>query len=563
MGSLVTVPSPIHQKRRIDYLEFDSVASAIAETKLKLGMRVDVLGYSEEGDGGKASYIVVSAASGTVGQGYWDLDNGLQLEYVDDGGDLNALIFGVKCDLGTGNTDNATAIANVVAYSKTRSQSNGDKIVFPAQGPGYLSSAITVTAATHLKLTTCGSPFQLIATGTNQYLWTFVDCEDIEIEHCHFIGTSDTSTIYSGSNIKGGIKIDGGKNVNIHNNVFEKFVGQCIWVEDMTPATNIESVRIHHNTFRECPFDTSGTPTSDQCAVYLDTQAEYANVNENSFRDVPQAARFFNGANSNFKNNMVWACNASYAADRAAFYHEASDNTGKLHISGNHLNHNDSGLTIIYHKGDPLITINPVFIVDNDILSNGNVSNARQIHVQNSPNSVITGNNIRSNNNTVDELIFIEDSDNCVVRDNFLRRSVYAIVAHDCDINIGHNVYSDQGTGEFNGEGTGDFYYMENRSFTFHVTSAHAIESGDDSNITISGSTTGVYEFSHSIGNENYNVHCDACENASSVNFEIVKRNSVIDVYVTNNSNTLVDREFNMTVTFFSNSQYLLKNPRP
>jgi len=472
--------------------------------------------------------------------------------------------WGAISDLGTGDTDNTSAFTKAVTFLKAVNGSTGGILDLGSAGTGFLTGEIAVTSYRGLVVKGNNTKMQMIDTGTNDYVFKFTTCQDIIVEKVHFVGTSDTVATYDSGNKQSGIGVIGGSNVTVRDCFFEKFISMGIYSEDMTPSTVVEGMRIYNNIFRDFPLDAT---TSEQCAIYLDS--EYSIVQNNTFQFVPSAARFFNGANSKFIDNIVFNLNGQYNTTSAAFYHEDSDNFGKLEISRNTFNHIDSGQVLMKIQGDTAIDRNPVYIRDNQMLSNGTITHARHIWIVEMDRTQITNNSIRPNVGISlpagEECIRVEDSKDVLISGNYLNRGDYAVTNDNSTLIFGQNTIENQDTGVLQTLNGGTFKVIKNRTYGFHVLANGTAGSDifDDPGVTIPAhATPGYYEFVHSFGSENYTVSITSDELTTAVerHWEIVRRAAVLDIRCYDGTGTpvLVDQDFVMTITHGIDSEYLL-----
>ena len=124
-----------------DFSVYSSVASAKADTKLKVGDTVQTTGYYAENDGGGATYIVVAGGTGTDdGCYYHGMDNGNQLEMIVVNNVVSVKQAGA---VGDGVVDDKSPIGAAGA--------KGDNTIFFPIGTYLLSSDVTINQATRVE----------------------------------------------------------------------------------------------------------------------------------------------------------------------------------------------------------------------------------------------------------------------------------------------------------------------------------------------------------------------------------------------------------------------------
>lgn len=545
---------------------FDSKAEMEASTALIVGMRVRILGYGEAGDGGDNVFKIVSAGTGIDdGGSFIDLDT-FQAEGLFPGGNVYVNQFGAVSNLGFGNTDNGTFVSKAEVFLKSRTGAEGGTLRFANRGTGYLMSQVSITSWTGLVIDLNGMPIQMVDTGTNNYIFQLTACVDSRIHNGRAIGTSDTISTYDNANRQAIIGLIGGSGCRVNNVIFEKIISFGIHAEAMTPATTIRGLDVSGCSFLDFPLDAT---TDEQCGIHLVNGAEYCNTTYNHFQNVPGAQRDVGGANSNFIGNMVMKSNGQFNDNSAAaVYSDSDDNFGKYNVSLNHINHNDNGNRLLVFKGDPANTRNPSYITNNQLLSNGNITTSNAIYLLECSKILLEANNLRENIGIASpagqELLEVKDSNDIQVMNNFFLGADFAITNDNSTIEYGRNIFEDQDTGPQQKINGGTHKLTKNRTYNMHILSAHTISSTDDSGVTISNTTTGIYEFAHSFGTTNFNIQAvkaniTGAANANGFTFEILKRAAVFDIYVRDSSSdTLTDVDFNITITHGTGSDYPL-----
>lgn len=544
----------------------NDVADMIADSDLSIGMIVETLGYGEEGDGGGNNYKIVAAATGTDDGGeFIDLATH-QAQGLFPGGNVYVNQFGAVSDLGGADTDNGPACNNAAAYLKNKTSAEGGTLRFGSFGTGYMLSQVSVFSWVGLVIDLNGMPVQLIATGTNNYTFQLTSCIDSRVINGRMIGTSDAVSLYDALNLQAGIGVIAGSGCRVNNIIFEKFISHGVHAENMSPSTTIRGVDVDHCSFLDFPLDAT---TDKQACINFENGAEYCNTTYNHFQNHVSAQRDVGGANSNFIGNMIMNSSCPLSDTQAAgIYNETDDNFGKYNISFNHFNHNDTGARLITLIGDPANTRNPSYITNNQLLSNGDATGSTLIRLVECNKVQITGNNIRENVAIVspvnEGLIEAVDSNNIKVTDNFFLGGDYAVNNDNSTLIYGDNIFEDQDSGLERRVNGGTHKLAKNRTYNMQILAAHTVDSTDDSGVTISGVTTGVYEFAHSFGSDNFNIqitkaNTTGAANASGFTFEVLKRAAVFDIYVRDSSSdTLTDSDFNIVITHGMDSDYPL-----
>ena len=200
---------------------------------------------------------------------------------------------------------------------------------------------------------------------------------------------------------------------------FSEFPRSGILAEDLGGGVAQEGVDIINCLFTNA----DNYDNALQTAITLGSNGEYSRVLGCSFKNVPTAARFVNGANGMFKDNIVAGTSMnddSRLLDRAAIYCDiGGDNDGKIDIVGNKINHNAKNLTSVIIKGEGQI-IRASRVLDNDFLVNGGDTNYTAVYLDNSPGTVIKNTKIMGTILGGSELsasIVINNSRNTVIED--------------------------------------------------------------------------------------------------------------------------------------------------
>lgn len=204
-------------------------------------------------------------------------------------------------------------------------------------------------------------------------------------------------------------------NCKVFNCTLSNFTSYAILAQTTTSDGNPtaqEGLRVFQNKFTDQPYD-SAEPK--QAAIYFGEDAEYNNVHNNDFYRVVCAARFVDGANSSFENNMILDCtgdNTTLHTDRAVIYAtHTSENSFKLKISNNRINHNETKKYVIIidgtgrnnmpASGSVTVADDPCMISSNYMMSNGESSGVSNlVYVKDAPGTIFKDNIIRSRNNS-------------------------------------------------------------------------------------------------------------------------------------------------------------------
>jgi hypothetical protein len=244
--------------------------------------------------------------------------------------------------------------------------------------------------------------------------------------------------------------------------------------------------------------------------------------------------------------------------DRACIYAEQGTNAGKLTISHNKINHNETGQVPIILKGDSTKPQNAFIVTENDLLVNGATSQNWQIILYDAPNSRVLGNQIRPVNDT-HPLIKLNDSENVVVNDNYLRGGTYGIEGQiNHLVKASDNIFDSQATGKIN---AANLTTTNNRTWVARFSSAGVYGSPDDHTAvgwTVANPSTGRYTITHDIGDANFSVNAtiDTVTTPGDV-ISVVRSTTEINIYVMDVAGVLVQRAVLVEVTLPIDNEYI------
>lgn len=232
---------------------FDTVALAKA-ANLKVGDRVETLGYTSANDGGGAKYRVVAAATGTDdGGSYHDMSNGLQLELI-GASVINVLQWGVTND----GIDSTTRFNAIVSYVNTNGTNgvntgSGHKIYFP-RGSYYFPTGLNAFTVDGVNIIGEGKDVTLIKCKDNT-VFQFGD-GNVFVDSCsvrRFSAIVDTAETPTADCILVGLRH--GTRLTIDDIRLNRVPGLLYAYAD--PAETISNIRIQNVVGQQ--YD-SGTP---------------------------------------------------------------------------------------------------------------------------------------------------------------------------------------------------------------------------------------------------------------------------------------------------------------
>lgn len=553
-------------------LQVDGLSALQALSNQASGERVYLTYRSSEGDGAQGMFrwdgsdlsTEVAADEVTVGQG----DGGI---YVAPASDKTGASGAYVRESGWSSAANARAPLNVAWYgldgtvagdtagiqAAINAAPNDSVITFA--GVSVTVNELTISSKTNIEIRADGAHVSL-DYGTNYSIFNVSGCEEIEIHGFRFTGTSDSSSTYDAVNRHQGVYITTSSFIDIHHCVFEKFSSFGIFAQSLNGGVYTEGLNIHHCVFRDFPYDAT---TQFQCGVLLSTDGEYSEISHNRFFRVPSAARFTDGANSMFTNNIVMQCNGGYGTDRACVYQDVNSNSGKLNVSNNKFNHNETGEIILFLKNDPTKPQNTCIVHGNEFLVNGLAgSHSQQVVLSDYPSSRVTNNSFRPAAVIAgEECLRLNTCDDAIVDSNYFRGADYAITANNCTPAIGHNVYDTLTTGKVQLAGTGDFKVFKNRAYALRIAAAGTAGTPwDKSGWTVTNPATGRYTVTHNMGTNNYSVAVELDNDATATerSFSVVRSTNTFDIYVATSAAAAVNDDLLVTVTLGINSEAAL-----
>jgi parallel beta-helix repeat protein len=285
----------------------------------------------------------------------------------------------------------------------------------------YKINATTIDDLNDFNLVGLGA---IIQYNSGDCILKFTDCINWNIS-----GFTFTSTASSYSDVGFlRVSVDSGF-FNIRNNTFKNFPRCAIIADNLfdNGAAENKSMIINDNLF----IDAANYSNDLQAAITMGSDAEYTRVLNNTFRNVPSAIRYVDGANGQFAYNQIMLCNgdaydSNYSNGVIYCNSNGLTNTGKINILYNKINHNASGMATIVCKGDVSKPINTYSIIGNDLLINGNLTKADVIYLQDAEYSVIKENKIIGSITLVDTAIILKDSSFCSIENNLISRYNYA-----------------------------------------------------------------------------------------------------------------------------------------
>ena len=344
---------------------------------------------------------------------------------------------------------------------------------------------------------------------------------------------------------------------------FTDFAGWGIVSRLLAGGTYTEGVIVDKCKFYDAPSYYASY--SAQAGIAFGSDGEYSSVTNCRFYRIPAAARFTDGANGLFADNIVMQLNGGSGAlqtDRAALYAESNTNNGKITISRNKFNHNETGLIPIIVKGDLTKPQNPVEILDNDVLVNGNGTVGYQLVAYDFTNMKIRGNKFRAATSGLNPCIRLNDCDAAIVDNNYFRAGTYAL-QNDGSVGVqwGMNICESLTVDKITNSNGGTTINRNNRSFVFKITSAGAASTPwDDDGWTVAKTATGQYTVTHNMGSLDYGViiQQDAATVPSSLRFSCVRATNTFDVYIVNGSGVATDANVMLLLTVGNGNNYAL-----
>ena len=186
--------------------------------------------------------------------------------------------------------------------------------------------------------------------------------------------------------------------VDLIDVLFSEFSRGAILVKSLQGGASSEGVNVLNCKFRNA----DNYDNVLQSAITFENDGEYCRINGCTFKSVPSAARFVNGANGSFNDNICLGMNGkatdSSYLNAIVYCDNSGTNHGKVDILNSKMNHNVSGIASIVCKG----LNNPAnaFRIDNiDMLINGNNSTSKSIYIESASGTTIS--NIKSQGNTL------------------------------------------------------------------------------------------------------------------------------------------------------------------
>lgn len=525
---------------------------------------VNVKGYYVENDDGAGLFNYDNSIDKSTANGGTIIDPGVSLTLQGTGtgfgcwirqysGAINIKWFGAK---GDGATEDTTVIQAAI----TLAIASGNSLFFPASVGSYLVKPLVFDTASGIVVfgeKTTELELIYFAYGADSSIFQILNSDSITIRNLSFIGTSDTVELYDVANRYSGINIQTSSFVTIEDCIFTKFSSYAIFGKDLTGGTYTEGLKILNNIFRDSPYD-SLTPF--QAGIILSSDAEYSIVKGNSFFRIPSAIRFTDGANSMFVENIVMKLNGgddTLQTDRACIYAESNSNSGKITISDNKINHNETGQIVMILKGDTIKPRNAFIVSNNDMLVNGATNFNHQIVLYDAPNSRIIGNQLRPSLNT-QALIRLNDSPNVVVSNNYLNGGTYGIeTTAGVKVVATDNIFDNQATSKLSATNVrtankNTFIARVSSAGVYGIPNEHTNEGWTVSNIV-----TGKFSIAHDIGNTNFSVTVTSDNNniADTV-FSVVRAATTLDIFC-KQAGVLTDVDILVEIELPADNEYI------
>lgn len=531
-----------------------SVISNIASLRLiegTSGQEISLTGYYADGDGGSGGFYWDSASTDTdnggtiikatsVTTGRW-----LRIYY----GAIDVRWFGAKAD---GITDDSAAITAAIVVV-----ASGGSILF--SGGTFLISQVSIVSKTGVKFISDNSSIlkkEYSVTGSIQHIFNISLSSDLVFEGLAFEGTGSDNVVYDTTNRFGGLFITTSSFIQIIACNFNDFSSYGILAQSLTGGTYTEGVIVDRCIFHDFPLDTTNH-SAFQTGIILGVDGEYSSIINNRFYAMPSAIRCTDGANALIAHNVIMQMNGTdgtLQTDRACIYCTVgSTNTGKITISHNKINHNETGVIPILCRGDATKPQNAFIIDFNDCLVNGLTAvHDYQIYLIDAPNSRIAGNQVRGLVN-LSPAITLVSSTKVVISDNYLKGGTYALsVDNTSSAYWSQNITEGNVTAKLLVGATGIFYNNNNRSFAFRISAAGVAANTpwDDAAFTASRVGLGHFRITHDIGSTDYSVSIELDNDATAPerSISVVRATTQLDYYVKDSGGTLIDDDFLITI---------------
>ena len=184
--------------------------------------------------------------------------------------------------------------------------------------------------------------------------------------------------------------------IKFKNVRFTEWSRGAILIKDLAGGASSEGVDVI-----DCDFeDADDYDNVLQTAVTFENDGEYSRIMSCRFKDVPAAARFVNGANGMFKDNICLSMNgketdASFL-NAVVFCDASGSNNGKIDIQGNKMNHNPSGIAQIVVKGTNSLQFSSR-LINNDLLINGSATQGASVYFDAVRGALLQGNKANGN----------------------------------------------------------------------------------------------------------------------------------------------------------------------
>jgi hypothetical protein len=534
---------------------FSTVSLMTASTDIdviKSGNTLATDNYSALGVGGGGKYTVKTAAQAATDG-----------DVIDEIGNFTSGVAGLVIVLQKTTTIKTSQYGVIGASSTVNLQAaitnaaNYSAIEFDGDSNLTLDQ-INITNKTGIKFIGNGAKLQL-NKDSNTALFVVTGSDDLEFSGFSFVGTSDTSALYGTGDHKG-FDIQTSSFIRILNNSFEKFISQSIFATLLTGGTFTEGVLVSGNVFRDVPLDTL---TAQQAAITFSTDGEYCTVDNNWFYRLPSAIRFTDGANGIFSNNKVMQLNGTnwdgaLVTTSAAVYAESSTNSGKITVSGNKINHNENDQIAIWLKGDATKPQNAFKVVNNDVLVSGGSNISFCIVLNDAPNSIISGNSIRTKETTTptDPALKLNDCDNAMVTGNYINGGEYNISA---DSSLGVILHSNALEGALTNKYklvSGSTVLPTDRSVALRVSATGSAGTPFDADTwTVSRPVTGRFTVTHNLNSTQYVVSVETDNDAAAPerHYAIVRSANTFDIYVDDGAGAAINEDMLINVTLAKN----------
>lgn len=348
---------------------------------------------------------------------------------------------------------------------------------------------------------------------------------------------------------------------------FTNFRGYGAVIRQLAGGTYSETCTIKNNEFYDAPAYAATSP--QQAGIACGNDGEYCKISENKFFRIPAAARFTDGANCLFADNIAMQCNGgdgTLQTDRAVVYCEGDPvyNAGKITIARNKINHNATGLIPVICKGDPAKPQNAYELLDNDFLVNGNATVGYQVVLYDAPRSKIRGNKFRPATASAHghANVRLNSCSDAIISDNYFEDGKYSVTL-DASTNVQwhSNLCNAPATGKIELVNGATIKNRNARAFAFRVSAAGAAGTPyDDASWTASRPATGQFTVAHNMNTTDYSVEVetDASTTAPERHISINRAANSFDVYVKDSAGAAVNENLLITVTVGNTNSYAL-----